>query len=274
MLTDAFVPLISYPDVTPTSAFAELALLLHAFAKTVTVCAFEMDIPDLSNRLSSKSLDTAGAAAAAEARSRATAKALVEAATSSSLTVTPKTVRVTQQQLGTLAETMARSHDVSLVEVDPASAEKTALAQSLIFGSGRPVLVVPEGLKGNWDLGKIAIAWDGGRAASRAVHDAMPLLAKAGHASLVSAFDDKDIGEHAALDLAEYLERHEISSSHLDVSVAGRTVGAALQHAALSQGAGLLVMGAFGHSRLRDFVLGGATQSTLRALKLPVLFSH
>lgn len=274
MLTDIFVPLLTYPDATPTETFEELALLSQPFATSIAVCAFEIDIPDLSTRWGSKIVDVAGMTAAAEADSKAHAKALIDAATSSGITISPKTARVTQSQLGNLAASMARYHDMSVVGLDPHSPSKRALAEALIFGAGRPVLVAPEGVNGNWELGTIAIAWDGGKAASRAVHDAMPLIVKAEQVVLVTAFDDKAIGEDAVLELAEYLNRHGVRSNHHDVSVSGKTVGAALQQAAHSRGAGLLVMGAFGHSRVRDFIVGGATQSTLEGLKMPVFFSH
>ena len=101
----------------------------------------------------------------------------------------------------------------------------------------------------------------------------MPLLAKAEKVVLVTAFDDKSIGEAAVTALTEYLDRHSIVSSHVDTSSAGKTVGSVLQVEARAQGAGLLVMGAFGHSRLRDFVLGGATKNVLHDLKMPVFLS-
>lgn len=273
MMTDIFVPMLTYPDATSAGAFGELAALAQPFASLMTACTFEIEIPDVRPRLGPQLLDTASLAAKIEAGSRATSQALLDAATHSSLTVMPKTVRVMLADLGAAATRVARHHDLSMIALDPSSEDKRALAESLIFGAGRPVMLAPEGVGGEWDLGTIAIAWDGGRSASRAVHDAMPLLAKAEKVVLVTAFDDKSIGEAAVTALTEYLDRHSIVSSHVDTSSAGKTVGSVLQVEARAQGAGLLVMGAFGHSRLRDFVLGGATKNILHDLKMPVFLS-
>lgn len=143
-----------------------------------------------------------------------------------------------------------------------------------MFGSGRPVLVLPAASPLSPVHEHIAIAWDGGRAAARAVQDAMPLLVKARLVTLLTACDDKAIGESTVAGLAAYLSRHGVETKHHDVSSAGIKIGAALQAGATRQGAGLLVMGAFGHSRIRDFVMGGATRSTLDDVTLPIFLSH
>jgi nucleotide-binding universal stress UspA family protein len=135
-------------------------------------------------------------------------------------------------------------------------------------------MVSPEGVESSGDMETIAIAWDGGRSASRAVHDAMPLITKARKAVLLTAYSDKEIGEASVAELSAYLDRHGVATSHHDVSSPGKVLGAAFQTAAHENGAGLLVIGAFGHSRLRDFVLGGVTRDILHELKMPVFLSH
>lgn len=274
MISDVFVPMLTYPDPTSVGAFSDLTKLAKPFAETITACTFEVEIPDVRPRLGAQMVDVAGLAAQIEAGSRTISRALLDAAASSSPAVIANSFRVRLADLNAAATRMARHHDLSLFALDTSSDDKVALAQSLIFETGRPVLLVPEAIGTDREIATLAIAWDGGRSCSRAVHDAMPLIVKADKIVLITAFDDKDIGEAAVKELAAYLERHGKKALHDDVSAAGRGIGSALQIAAREQGADLLVMGAFGHSRLRDFILGGATQSILHDLKMPVFLSH
>lgn len=274
MITDIFVPVLTYPDPSSEGAFGDLAKLTEPFAKSITVCAFEVEIPDIRPRLGTQIVDVAGLAAQIEADSRTKSQALQSSASSASRIVVAKSARVLLANLGDSAARMARHHDLSVVALDTSSGDKKALAQSLIFDAGRPVILAPEAVGSDWDIGTVAIAWDGGRSASRAVHDAMPLIMAAERTVLVTAFDDKDIGQNAVAELVAYLDRHAVVVSHHDANSAGKTLGSTLQVAAREQGAGLLVMGAFGHSRLRDFILGGATQNILQDLKMPVFLSH
>ncbi|RUT35062.1 universal stress protein [Arsenicitalea aurantiaca] len=276
MQTDIFMPVLTYPDPTALAAVGQMIGLVSPLASAISVCAFEIDLPAPPARMVSGLVDVKGMSAAAEGRSRAVAADLIAAARAAgaSVPVTTGSVRLTQDQVGNGAARMARSHDLSVIAMDRGSADKAGLAETVIFGSGRPVLLVPEGPAGSADLRSIAIAWDGGRAASRALHDAMPLIVQAREVTLVTAMEDKDIGERAIAEVRAYLGRHGISAGHHDFSSAGKSIGLALQQGAIAQNAGLLVMGAFGHSRLRDFVLGGATRSTLDDLRLPVLLSH
>jgi nucleotide-binding universal stress UspA family protein len=275
MLTDVFVPLLTYPDATSAAGVEEALLITQKFASSATACAVEIDIPDLSNRLSLDLVNVAGMAAAAEARSHAFGVELLERFKqhAGGLKAESDTIKCRLDQVGELLCSRARTHDLTVMLLDPHSSYKRMLVEALIFGAGRPVLVVPENFK-HRSADHLAVAWDGSRAASRAVHDAMPLIEAGQSVSLITAFDDKAIGAGAVADLVAYLERHNVKSSHHDIGVAGKSIGPALQEAALSQGAGILVMGAFGHSRLRDFVLGGATRTTLEDCRLPVLFSH
>ncbi len=274
MISDVFVPMLTYPDPTSVGAFSDLANLARPFAETTTACTFEVEIPDVRPRLGAQMVDVAGLAAQIESGSRTISRSLLDAAASSSPVVIASSVRVRLADLNAAATRMARHHDLSLFALDTSSDDKISLAQSLIFETGRPVLLVPEAVGAEWDVRTLAIAWDGGRSCSRAVHDAIPLIVKADKIVLVTAFDDKVIGEAAVAELAAYLNRHGLGASHYDVSAAGRGIGSVLQIAAREQGAGLLVMGAFGHSRLRDFILGGATQGILHDLKMPVFLSH
>ncbi len=119
------------------------------------------------------------------------------------------------------------------------------------------------------------MAWDFSRSAARAVSDAMPILELAEKVRIATVFNEKPMDtKHSAEGLARNLARHGIDVVLDKVDAGGRPIGAVLESHVLSHQANLLVMGAYGHSRLREFVLGGATKSLLSKPPLPILFAH
>lgn len=150
------------------------------------------------------------------------------------------------------------------------------LPQYLALHGPRPVLVVPRQYAGAPLTGNIVIGWNGSTQAIRAIDAALPLLQRAAGVRLVMVAP----GPEAALNglepgaaMAQYLAGHGVRAEL--VHDEGRLpAGDALLEAAQSWGAGLLVAGAFGHSRLRELVLGGATRLLLERAPVPVLFAH
>jgi nucleotide-binding universal stress UspA family protein len=155
--------------------------------------------------------------------------------------------------------------------------ELRGLADELVFSAGRPVLFVP--YAGRFPaLGKrVLVAWDASREAARAVTDALPLLQRAESVE-VCAFDpEKSRRNHGAqpgADVGLYLARHGVKVSVARQSGAGYEVGAQILSRAADIAAGLIVMGAYGHARVREMVLGGVTRTLLEAMTVPVLMSH
>lgn len=146
------------------------------------------------------------------------------------------------------------------------------IAHSVVVRCGRPVLVVPSVVKPNW-LDKVAVAWDGSRAAVRAVHDALPLLRLARAVRIVDGcaapFRDSDLES-----IVGHLARHGIGS---DTDVRG--FWTAEEHASLAKVInegqyGLVVMGAYSHPKWLEFIFGGTTRVTLLQSMIPVLISH
>lgn len=155
---------------------------------------------------------------------------------------------------------------------DPFSAP---FAGELILSVGRPVLFVP--YAGSFpDVGnRVLVAWNASREAARAVSDALPLLERAAAVEVV-AFDPR-AGEHGEVpgaDLALYLARHGVKASAARQRAPGLDVGSQILSRAADTGADLIVMGGYGHSRMREMVLGGATRALLQAMTVPVLMSH
>jgi nucleotide-binding universal stress UspA family protein len=136
------------------------------------------------------------------------------------------------------------------------------------------VILVPSSTKAD-TVDHIAIAWDESRVAARALCDALPLLAAGGRLSVLTVQDEKALGRSGiAQTLVASLELRGYTARAVDITLDGRTIAAALQESARNEGAHLLAMGGFGHSRLRDFILGGATKGVFSDLRMPVLLAH
>jgi nucleotide-binding universal stress UspA family protein len=149
--------------------------------------------------------------------------------------------------------------------------------ERVVMGAGRPVLVLPRQGTSELKLSDIIVGWNGHREAARAVFDALPLLKAANSVRLVWVDPQKEAdlqGAVAGADLAESLARHDVKAITEGLPSGGIDAGAALLQRANDIGAGLIVMGAYGHSRLREFVFGGATRLVLDKMTVPVLMSH
>jgi nucleotide-binding universal stress UspA family protein len=242
------------------------------------VLAHEVDIPPIRNAAADALIGISAMATEAERQSRDTAAELAaEAEYLARRMMLPATTTTLRTRPAELAEGLvetARLHDATLFVFDPESDTQRELAEGLLFGSGGPLLLCPADDKGG-HLRSVVVAWDGSRAASRALRDAVPVLQKAQAVTIVTAHEDKPVAASQVYGIRSLLEHHEIASTYRALHLNGRPIGEALQADAVEAEAGLLVMGAYGHSRFREFVLGGATASVLRqGPMLPIFLSH
>jgi nucleotide-binding universal stress UspA family protein len=148
---------------------------------------------------------------------------------------------------------------------------------ALLFGSGRPLLVVPPGCTGNNPSDRILIAWDAKREAARAVADALPLLRTARDvviATIDAIPEDGGHGPTPGKDLAVHLERHGVDVRVNNVDGMGRTAAAALMDEAAALDANLIVMGGYGHARAREWLWGGVTRELTEYARTPLFMSH
>jgi nucleotide-binding universal stress UspA family protein len=188
--------------------------------------------------------------------------------------------RIVEANLGvaaTLFGRMARCFDLAVVgQTDPERVlPDDLLIEAVLFASGRPAVVVPyiqrEGLK----LSHVLVCWDGSHNAARAVADSLPFLIRAKKVQIVTvASSEGETDELPGTGLGEHLARHGLNvevkrlvAAHIDIS------NVILSYAA-DCGADFIVMGGYGHSRLREFVLGGATRGILQSMTVPVLMAH
>ena len=180
-----------------------------------------------------------------------------------------------------LAVERARAADLVVVgqadPEDPETASAEGFPESIVMGTGKPTLLVPWGQRTASPFERVIIGWNGGREAARAMGDALPLLARASAVFVLtveSAIDDRAPGTLPGVDVAAFLSRHGIKAEVVPTSKIDIAVGEWLLSRAADLSADLLVTGAYGHSRMREFVLGGVTRTLLRSMTVPVLMSH
>lgn len=145
------------------------------------------------------------------------------------------------------------------------------LPERTVLASGGPTLVVPNAGRFEQIGRHVLVAWNGGREAARAVGDALPLLRRAEQVTILE-IDPADETGQSAVDLATRLARHGVEVSAEHTVSAGIGVGDVILSHLAERGCDCLVMGAYGHSRLREIALGGATRSVLETMTVPVLF--
>ena len=174
----------------------------------------------------------------------------------------------------------ARSADVILVSAtnpDEVTGVERDFVEQVIMGAGRPVIILPATGETVLSLDEAVVGWDGSREAARAAFDALPLLKAAKKVHIVCASAPKDVaskGNLPGVGLAGTLARHGVIAETQTVPSEGHNAGQALLRCADEYSAGLIVMGAYGHSRLTEFIFGGATRFVLGRLNRPVLMSH
>lgn len=151
---------------------------------------------------------------------------------------------------------------------------REGLIEALLFQAGAPLVLVPHGGVRSFEPGRVVIAWDGGTTAARAVRVALPLLAKAESVLVLTVTEERKRSGVPGADLARYLARHGLEVELHNVDPTGRDISGAVLEFTAAHEVDWLVMGAFGHSRVREFFLGGTTRGMLSAATLPVFMAH
>ncbi len=182
--------------------------------------------------------------------------------------------------IGEIAARHGRYADLALVGQPVAGDFEPVMRRTfegVLIESGRPLVLLPAG----WDKGqfgrRIVVAWTPRREAARAVSDAMPLIAGAESVHVVTVDPDvgeTDHGEEPGADLAAVLARHGVAVTVNQMPSAGQNAAECIHEHAVDTGADLIVMGGYGHWRLRETLFGGVTRDMLKAAKIPVLMSH
>ena len=268
-----FLPLLTYPDSSSETILENAVSLASNLDAVLCANIFDVSIPPIVNPWP-LFLDTDEMIQKAERQSRQKGEALEGAlrkrCADAGVVLEIETSTVSQPDAVDFATEQARLYDVTLAQ---SGAPFAAIAEALIFGAGRPVILYPERICSG-RIEHVAVAWDGSRAAARALADAAFLIDDALRVSVLSVLGEKAIDQNAASQLADVFISQGVKADAFAFQASEGSIGAAIQSKAQELRADLLVMGGYGHSRLREFVLGGATADVLSKPMLPVLMSH
>lgn len=278
---DILLPLRSYPEPTPPAAIEQAVGFAGTLGARISALTFRVEIPRARNALANMLLDIPSMVAAERQKSDTNARTLIEAfesmAAKRGIAHRQIVESCATSQLAAIVTEHARMHDITMVPIGKQADLQQYIAEDVLFGSGRPMIVYPEVINGGRSLSfdVVGIAWDFSRPAARAVADALPLLQRARTVRVVTVTHDKTIEtRRSGAELARHLACHGVEALLEEEAAAGRPIGQVLEAYAATRHLDLLVMGAFGHSRARDFVLGGATKAIVADPPLPVLLSH
>jgi nucleotide-binding universal stress UspA family protein len=176
----------------------------------------------------------------------------------------------------TLFAQIARRFDLAVVgqAQREGGASDELIIEGALFESGRPLVVVPYIQKRGMTLDRVLACWDGSRTAARAIGDAMPFLERAKAVDIVIVAEERKSDETTGANMSEHLARHGVRASVKRIAKGDLAIEDVLLSYAADSGADFMVMGGYGHSRLREFILGGVTRGILASMTLPVLMSH
>jgi len=171
---------------------------------------------------------------------------------------------------------LARLYDLAVVlqpEPDYGTFDNT-VPQEILFQSGGPVVFIPYTHKGPFEPKHIGIAWDGSRLAARALRDAAPFLARAQTISIISVNEKEVSTDVSAATLKAHLARQGLSAGIVRMDADRADIQPTILSIAADSGLELIVMGGYGHSRLKERILGGVTRGMLQSMTVPTLMSH
>jgi nucleotide-binding universal stress UspA family protein len=172
---------------------------------------------------------------------------------------------------------IARHFDLAVVgQADPdTKTVEDNIVEAALFDSGGPVIIVPYIQRTPLKLDHIMVCWDGSRAAARAIRDAMPFLRRAGRIEVVIMANERGKKDQIErIDIGMHLARHRLNATIKRMPLGDVDVASMLLSYAADADIDFIVTGGYGHSRLREFVLGGVTRSMLQTMTAPVLMSH
>ena len=283
MIRQILLHLPTYPDRAPLQGLESAAFLAQELGASLTaqipqlsddpqtwppiIGTFPLDFPQMMNE----------AVAISQANATALAKDITDTCASFNVNLDMRRGLTTLLGSPDALVDMGRLHDLTIMSLPTLDSFGRDVMQAAIFGTGRPTLLLPSGSRARplRKLNKVLVAWDYSREAARTMADALPILTRAREVHILSVFGEKGLRTTcAASELEKYLSIHQIKYEIDEVTLKDSTIGECLLSYASEINADLMVMGAYGHSRLREFVLGGATRTILAESRLPILLSH
>lgn len=280
-IRDVLLQIDSYPEATSAEAIEQAARFTAAIGGVLSALAVEVDIRAPSNRVADYLIGLSKLAAEEERKSREAchSQLAVFGVKAGAAGVLGEALhgRSDLYGVGEYVAKRARTRDLCIVPVADRLDGQRSIAEEVVFSSGRPVLLFRPGQA---DLPRggpstVVLAWDGSRSAARAMAEAIPVMLKAREVRVFTVVNEKpDARPGLSDDAVRHLKVHGVNAVAEEQDASGRQIGEVLEGYAAKCGSDLLVMGAYGRSRAREFILGGATEHMLHDPKIPLFLSH
>lgn len=280
-MRDILLQIDSYPEAPSEAAIEQAARFAAAVGGVLSGLAVEVEIRAPTNRLADHLIGLSRLAKEEEAKSRRACQAALEMfstkAEAAGVRGDALHGRADLYCIGDYVAERAKTRDLCIVPRADHLDGQTSVAEAVVFGSGRPVLVfhpVDAALLSG-GLSAVVLAWDGSRSAARAMAGALPVMLRAREVRVLTVINEKPNARSGlGRDAVRHLKVHGVNAVVDEVDAGRRRIGEVLNDYAVNCGSDLLVMGAYGRSRVREFILGGATEHMLRDSKTPLLLSH
>lgn len=278
-LNDVLLQIDTYPDPTSPKAIEDAVGFVRLIGAKVSGLAVGVNFPVHSNRIADRLIGLSDMAGDELARSvvngRASLAAFTAAAEAAGVFGEALLERADYYAVAEHVALRARTRDLCMTPLGRPLDGQIEVAISVIFDSGRPVLLYRAGALPAAKLQSVVVAWDGGRSAARALSDALPIIARAETVRVLTVINEKPAArEGLAAEVARHLRAHGIVAAIDEVDGRDASIGQSLDAYLAKTACDLLVMGAYGRSRAREFILGGATQYMLHHTQVPLLLAH
>ncbi|MET4036709.1 nucleotide-binding universal stress UspA family protein [Bradyrhizobium sp. JR7.2] len=277
-IKDVFLPLVGQPRGPALAAIATCVAVTADLGARITALALEEDVFVRPKVIIPGDLDSAEASGSREVSDvQQLLNAFTNAASRANIRAQSRSGKVPADQIASILAEHARFSDLTLVPVRPHDSQTERIIETLLFESGRPLLLCPEQhvdeLRPEFE--NVMIAWDHSARAARAVGDALPILQAASSVRVVTVADDKtDAIVQSGTALVDHLREHGVYASFETTKGGGSSIGKVLGSWANSHAVDAIVMGAYHHSRLNEIVWGGVTKTVIGQPPCWVMISH
>jgi len=279
-IKDIFFPMISYPVPPPPVAVEKAIALAVGLQAQISGLTFEInirspvgiyaDLPEIAEKLDAEAKKSV-------VNAHDLVALFTDVATRQNAISEHSVEQCMPAELSSRLAEHARLRDLTVFPLREADQHSRGIVEAVIFESGRPILLLPEITKRPLPLAinRVAVAWDNSRTATRAVADGVPFLQAAKQVHIFTVIDDESFERPQSIaGLCDHFARHGVDTTFATVRSTGRTIGSVLETYVMEHEIDLLVMGAYWHSRFREFFLGGATKSVLLRPITWILLSH
>ncbi|MET4202709.1 universal stress protein [Bradyrhizobium sp. LA6.12] len=277
-IKDVFLPLVGQPRGPALAAIATCVAVAADLGARITALALEEDVFVRPKVIIPGDLDPPEASGSREVSDvQQLLNAFTNAASRANIRAQSRSGKVPADQIASILAEHARFSDLTLVPVRPHDSQTERIIETLLFESGRPLLLCPEQhvdeLRPEFE--NVMIAWDHSARAARAVGDALPILQAASSVRVVTVADDKtDAIVQSGTALVDHLREHGVYASFETAKGGGSSIGKVLGSWANSHAMDAIVMGAYHHSRLNEIVWGGVTKTVIGQPPCWVMISH